>query len=261
MTTPSATVPIQVTVRGEVPDEVRAYAVRKVERVLPLAHAVVLHAHMVLALERDPALERPARIEVGLDVNGIPVRVHVAARDPHEASDLVEQRLRRRLVQLQERTRTRHRWIGVAAGHEWRHGDLPRHPLPHYPRPVDDRQIIRRKTFALEPVTPDEAAYEMDLLDHDFYLFTDLETGADAVIRRRPEGGYGLYVRLGGHERERTVVPLVVEGPLPTLTEAQARERLDVGGEPFVCYLDPIDGRGRVLYRRYDGHYGLIAAG
>jgi len=100
----------------------------------------------------------------------------------------------------------------------------------------------------------------LELLDHDFYLFTDLGTGADAVIYRRPDGRYGFRGELGKHEREQTIAPLVVEPPPPTLTEARARERLDVGGEPFVFYLDPGDDLGRVLYRRYDGQYGLIAA-
>jgi hypothetical protein len=118
------------------------------------------------------------------------------------------------------------------------------------------------KTFALQPMTSDEAAYEMDLLDHDFYLFTNLETGADAVIYRRQGGGYGLVGKLGERERERehTVARLAAGGPPPTLRLERARESLDLTGGRFVFYLDPADGRGRVLYRRYDGHYGLITA-
>ena len=260
MTTQAAIAPVQVTVRGEVPDRARVYARRKVEHVLPFANAPVLHAHLVLALEADPAQERPARIEVGLDVNGTPVRAQASAHDLHEAADLLEEQLRRRLEQLEDRTRTRHRWIGVAGEHEWRHGDLPRHPAPYYPRPAEARQVVRRKTFALRPMTPDEAAFEMDLLDHDFYLFTDLETGADAVIYRRQGDGYGLVGKLGEHEREHTVAHLVVDGPAPTLRVEQARESLDLTGERFVFYLDLADGRGRVLSRRYDGNYGLITA-
>jgi ribosomal subunit interface protein len=250
--------PVQVTVRGEVPDQLRVYARRKVEHVLPFAHAPVLFAHLVLALEADPAQERPAHLEVALDVNGTPVRAQVTAHDLREAADLLEEQLRRRLEQLQDRTQTRHRWIGVAGEHEWRHGDLPRRPVPYYPRPVAARQVVRRKTFALQPMTPDEAAYEMDLLDHDFYLFTDLETGADAVIYRRQGGGYGLVGKPGEHEREHTVAHLVVDGPPRTLRMEEARQSLELTGERFVFYLDPADGRGRVLYRRYDGHYGLI---
>ena len=39
---------------------------------------------------------------------------------------------------------------------------------------------------------------------------------------------------------------------------AEAVERLDVDVEPFVFFVEPESGRGNVVYRRYDGHYGLI---
>ena len=43
-----------------------------------------------------------------------------------------------------------------------------------------------------------------------------------------------------------------------TLTLEEAVERLNSGGEPHVFFADATNGRGNVLYRRYDGHYGLI---
>ena len=46
----------------------------------------------------------------------------------------------------------------------------------------------------------------------------------------------------------------------PVLTKVEARQRLDLSGEPFVFYVDADDQQGRVIYRRYDGHYGLISA-
>ena len=45
----------------------------------------------------------------------------------------------------------------------------------------------------------------------------------------------------------------------PTLGLDEAIERIGVGGERFVFFADSASGRGNVLYRRYDGHYGLIA--
>ena len=45
-----------------------------------------------------------------------------------------------------------------------------------------------------------------------------------------------------------------------TLSESEARERLDVGHEPFVFFVSD-RGRGNVMYVRNDGHYGLIEAG
>ncbi|MEV7027010.1 sigma 54 modulation/S30EA ribosomal C-terminal domain-containing protein, partial [Kitasatospora sp. NPDC093558] len=46
--------------------------------------------------------------------------------------------------------------------------------------------------------------------------------------------------------------------PVPCLDLRQAARQLWLTGRPFVFHADPGDGRGRVLYRRYDGHYGLI---
>lgn len=245
MTGNLSTVSIQLTTRGAVPRQAATYAMRRIEHALATVPERVLHASVVIAQENNPAQERPARIEVALDVNGTPVRAHVAASTPQEAADLVVDRLQRRLVQLRERTRTRHRWISqgpTPAEPRRRHGDLPAGP----PVPTGDRQVVRRKTFVLEPLTPDEAAYEMDLLDHDFYLFTDASSGVDAVVYHRPDGGFGI---LGGSST-----------PVPCLSAAQAKERLRTGGERFVFYRDAEHSRGRVLYLRRDGRYGVLAA-
>lgn len=121
-------VPIQLTIRGAVPRGATSYALRRIEHVLAKEPGRVLDATVVMTLETNPAFERPARIEVGFDLDGTPVRVHVAAEGSAEAADLVADRLRRRLVQVRERARTRHRWVGRshrAAEHSYRHGDLP----------------------------------------------------------------------------------------------------------------------------------------
>lgn len=117
---------------------------------------------------------------------------------------------------------------------------------------------MRRKTFALAPMTPDEAAYEMDLLGHDFYLFTDSRSGKEAVVYRDGEGRFAIRGEAVPDGESATLVELA--GSAPTLAEAEAVTRLDLGGEPFVFFLDSQTGHGRVLYLRYDGHYGLITA-
>lgn len=252
-------VPVRVTARGRLGRPVQEYAERKIGHVCDYAHEPVLDAHVVLTLTADPARERPAIAEATLDVSGTFVRAQVAAPKMHEAIDLLADRLRRRLVQHQDRARTRHRWIGVAAEHEWRHGDLPTERPEHFPRATEDRQVVRRKSFALSPLTPDEAAFDMELVGHDFLLFTDLLTGADAVISRTDDE-YRVVGDVATSERVHTAAPIRFVGPAPRLTESEALQRLDVAGEPFVFYLDPDTGRGRVLYLRYDGHCGLITA-
>jgi ribosomal subunit interface protein len=253
---PPATV--DVVARGPVLDRDLVYARSKVEHVIHFANHPVLAAKSVLTMAEDPALQRPARAEATLDVNGTQVRAHAVASDMVGAIDLLEDRLRENLVQFQDRERTRHRWIGIATEHQWRHGDLPTQRGPAFPRPAQERQIVRRKTFALAPMTPDEAAYEMGLLGHDFYLFTDSRTGKDAVVYVDGDGRYAIRGEAVVDPESASAVELV--GQAPTLTEAEAVSRLDLSGEPFVFFLDAESRRGRVLYIRYDGHYGLITA-
>ena len=53
--------------------------------------------------------------------------------------------------------------------------------------------IIRNKRFAVKPMTPEEAILQMNLLEHEFYVFKNTDNGEDfAVVYKRKNGGYGL---------------------------------------------------------------------
>jgi ribosomal subunit interface protein len=265
---------VQVTVRGgEVPVDSRDYAADKIGHLADYSTRPVLYAHVVLEVVGDPARTRPALAEATLDVNGAPLRAHVAAADTHEAVDLLEGRLRRQLMQLEGRVQNRHHRTGVAGDHEWRHGDLPQGRPEYRDRPVEERTVVRHKMLALEATTPDEAVADMEQVGHDFFLFTDRSSGQDAVVYRLPAGGYGGQTAGGASLHLETSNPGTSPAGTPRarlpegaraaapMTEEQAVEHLDLAGAPFVFHLDPGTGRGRVLYRRYDGHYGLITAG
>jgi ribosomal subunit interface protein len=249
---------VDVQVRGPVPQEDVDYVTQKVERVMNFANQSILAARAVLTLAQDPAMARAARAEASLDVNGTQVRAQAIASDMAGAVDLLEEKLRENVVQLQDRERTRHRWIGVATEQGWRHGTLPTAREGSFPRPPEEREIVRRKTFAMAPMTPDEAAYEMGVLGHDFYLFTDSGSGKEAVVFRDGDGRFAIRGEAVPGDESASLVEVV--GSAPTLSESEAITRLELSGEPFVFYLDPEDGRGRLLYMRYDGHYGLITA-
>lgn len=253
MSTMQESVPVEVTLRGNVGSYAGEYARDKISAALAVAHEPVLLARVVLDWRHDPALERPATAEVSVDLNGTPLRAKAAAPTMQEAVDELEHRLRRQLVQLQKRERDRHRWTATASEHEWRHGDLPRRPVPYFPRSAETREVVRQKSFASTAMTVDEAAYEMDLLDHDFFLYRDAGSGRPALVHRTAEG---YAVR--GADPAGAVTSVVDEQAPPSLTDHEARARLEADGEPFVFYLDRETGEGRVLYHRYDGHYGLI---
>ena len=52
--------------------------------------------------------------------------------------------------------------------------------------------IVRTKRFTIKPMTPDEAAMQMELLNHDFFVFLNGETNQMNVLYRRKDGNYGL---------------------------------------------------------------------
>lgn len=253
---------VNVTTQGEIPESTKQYATEKVQQFARYTKRPILFAQVKLTLESKPSLERPALAECTLDVNGQPVRAHVAGHDMLEAIDLLDDRLRRRIERHKQRLdRDHHRPATTAQPGEWRHGDLPTQRPEYLDRPLDEREVVRHKTFALEPMSIDEAAFDLDMLGHDFYLFTDLATGADSVIHHVEDDGHLELMQA----RDEVEIPVDVAAPVrpstqapAQLTLAEAQERLDVGAERFVFFVNPETKRGNVVYRRYDGHYGLI---
>ena len=62
------------------------------------------------------------------------------------------------------------------------------------PIPEEEPELIRRKTFSIKPMTPEEAILQMNLLEHTFFVFTDAESEKTAVVYRRRDGGYGMIL-------------------------------------------------------------------
>ncbi|PZH10800.1 hypothetical protein C1I97_13540 [Streptomyces sp. NTH33] len=252
---------IRVETHGQMPPGAGEYAREKVGALTGRTREPVLFARVKLTHMANPAVERPAIAQADLDVNGRQVRAHVAARTMTEAVDLLQNRLAVRLERLEQHWEARRGKMPVPGPHQWRHGAEPTHRPDYFPRPAEERQVVRHKSYSLARETPDEAAFELETMDYDFHLFTDIGTGEDSVLYRSGPTGYRLaQVHPRPHLVGPVAVPLTVSDlPAPRLTLAEARQRLDIGGLPFVFFADAATGRGNVLYHRYDGHYGLIA--
>ena len=169
-------------------------------------------------------------------------------------------RLRVRLDRLARNWAARRGTLPVSEPGEWRHRSIPAHRPAYFPRPAAARAVIRRPRYAPQPLTPPEAVAELDVLDYDFHLFHDTDTGQDSLLHRLPDRAYRI-LRLHPAPRPASMSAYDVavdDTPAPTLTLEQAIERLNVSGTRFVFFADPVSGRSNVVYRRYDGHYGLI---
>lgn len=240
---------ISFVVQGDVDSQAIDYATKRLEAVLDQIGGPVLFARVKLTQAADPARERPARARALIDINGELVRGQVRAAAMTEAVDLLAGRLRDQLQHRAERRRTRRRRGRLAHP-----GGTP----GEHVRAPDEREIVRRKTFAILPATVDEALADLVELDYDFFLFLDAETGSDALIERTDDGF--RLTRAASPAAAADVGPdvVVTDHTVPVATVREIAMRLDDGGEPFVFFLDATTRRGSVLYRRDDGNYGLL---
>ena len=75
-----------------------------------------------------------------------------------------------------------------------REGAFEREIKPMYMEPEEDEfAVIRTKKFPIKPMTVEEAILQMNLLEHEFFVFKNHEDeDAFSVVYRRKDGGYGL---------------------------------------------------------------------
>ncbi|MET9492956.1 sigma 54 modulation/S30EA ribosomal C-terminal domain-containing protein [Nocardia sp. NPDC006630] len=236
------------------------YAREKVGHALDYASEPVLSARVRLTGHRDPAAVNPFVAQVNVNMSGRAVRVQAAGVSTREAIDLVAARVKARLERLARHWEAVRGGRGEVTAHEWRHGGAARQRLPFFPRGAEDRQVVRRKAYALATETCDEAAFDLELMDYEFQLFTESGSGIDSVLYRRDGGGYRLaQIDPRPDEVARGATAFTISPtPAPTLELDGVIARLELTGWPFVFFRDRALDRGSVLYHRYDGHYGMI---
>ena len=55
-----------------------------------------------------------------------------------------------------------------------------------------DIVIKRSKKFDMKPMSPEEAVLQMELIEHEFYMFRNIDTNEIAIVYKRKNGGYGM---------------------------------------------------------------------
>ena len=252
--------PIEVIKRGEVDDDAVEYTLKRVDTVMALIGSPILFVRVRLSSGGESKRPRPSLAQATIDVNGDLIRAHVAADTLTEATDLLVDRLRDQVQHRAERRRAKRAMGRLAQPGEWRHGDLHDERQLFTDIPVDEREVVRHKSFAIDPATPDEAAADMEQLDYDFWLFHDLASDGDAMIEHLSDGGYRLQrARPASAEGGPIAIELTVaDQPPPVTTLDEAIGQLEAGGQQRLFFVDAATDRGHVVYRRYDGHYGQL---
>jgi putative sigma-54 modulation protein len=187
---------MDVTIRGrnvEVSDALKAQVTEKVQKLSRFLDGMD-HADIHFAEERNPRIAEKDVCEVVISGHGHLVRAKASAGDPFAAVDRVVDKLEHQIEKLKGKL--------IGRSHPRRHGSVN---SANHAEPDDAGQdeeelvsragparIVKTKQFPIKPMTPEEAALQMDLLGHDFYFFTNADTEQAAVVYRRNDGNVGL---------------------------------------------------------------------
>lgn len=121
------------------------------------------------------------KAEVLLKANGVLIQAEGVTGEIYSSIDEVVEKLEKQVKKYKEKMVSHRKGEGKATA-------APATAAAE----ADQGKIIKKKRFDMKPMTPDEAAMQMELLDKDFFVFSNHSTGEINVIYRRDDGNFGL---------------------------------------------------------------------
>ncbi len=177
------------TVKGRnitVTEALRSYAE---EKLVKLGRNLNSASRLELELfcERNPRIEDNQVAEATIFTKGPVLRARSASGDMYASIDLVADKLDRQVKKYRSKL----------VSHDARvRGSLPPDPGGGFgdEEEEDDGgpRIVKTKQFSIKPMSAEEAALQMELIGHDFFVFRNAESNDTNVIYRRRDGNYGL---------------------------------------------------------------------
>lgn len=165
----------------QITDNLRDYAEKKISK-LDRFFKDESEAFATFSIERGQH-----KVEVTLKNNGMFYRVSEKTHDMYASIDsacaAIERQIRKNKTRL---------------GKKLRDGALEREVKPsvNYVAAEDEEEafeIVRTKRFSIKPMTAEEAILQMNLLEHEFFVFKNQDADDSfAVVYKRKQGGYGL---------------------------------------------------------------------
>jgi ribosome hibernation promoting factor len=175
---------VQVVIKGrniEVTAALRDHARSKVAKIekLDLGFREI---EVKLVVEKNRSIQKDQIAELTLFGNGTILRATERDRDMYVAIDKAVAKLQRQIKKYHGKQ------IDRTQGQE--------SALRGRPTPTSEAKgtpaIVKAKSIALKPMTPEEATLQMEMLGHDFFVFLNTETDSTDVVYRRNDGNYGL---------------------------------------------------------------------
>jgi putative sigma-54 modulation protein len=167
----------------EVPERVRRYAekrLQRLERFLDDRSDAIVE----LSKEQHRSADDSHIVEVTLVIDGQTLRGKAAGLSHQAGIDTVVDKIERRAVDHREKPRLRARPVEEKA--------ILRRLADGTAETGGDRQVVKVKRFAIEPMFEEDAIARMEELGHSFFVFVNGENERVNVLYRRKDGDYGL---------------------------------------------------------------------
>lgn len=173
-------------VRGEnieVTKAIRDYAEKKVSK-LERFFDDVPEATAYVNLKVYP--DKTAKAEVTIPLSFLVLRAEETTPDLYASIDLVVDKLERQVRKYKTKIHRKSRERGFdGLATKFVAEDVK-------PESETELEIVRSKRVNLKPMDSEEAVLQMNMLGHDFFIFTDAETDEINIVYRRKDGRYGL---------------------------------------------------------------------
>lgn len=184
---------LTITVKNiELTPDVEKYAHTRLSR-LDRRLRQSVQARLMLRKENTRRSDEQYVAEVTSELKGAILRGEARAGSVAAAIDQVTDVLERQISRY--KTRRKRRGTGLSEFEDHISEMLSEvEAQDDLPEVLSDGKIVREKSHPVSRMTVEEAASQMDLLGHDFYLFLNVTTGASNVVYRRHDGDYGLIV-------------------------------------------------------------------
>jgi putative sigma-54 modulation protein len=162
----------------------------------------VTRVELELMVEKNPSIPEPCIAEATVFTRGPVIRARESSTDMYAAIDLVTDKLVRRVKKYHDKIhgKTKHGHEKIVAPVEATYDLAPVAAATVLADEIagesehasDNGRIVKTKQFALKPMSVQEATLQLELVGHDFFVFTNAESNRTNVVYRRNDGHYGL---------------------------------------------------------------------
>ncbi|WP_153732360.1 ribosome hibernation-promoting factor, HPF/YfiA family [Sporosarcina obsidiansis] len=181
---------LDFNIRGEnidVTPAIREYVEKKIDKLERyFTESTNATAHVNLKVYND----KQTKVEVTIPMKNLTLRAEERHNDMYAAVDLIVDKLERQIRKYKTRVNRKAREReGIAAFFQAVEGN---NNAEEQIEDENDFDVVRTKQFDLKPMDQEEAILQMNMLGHNFFIFTDAESDGTHIVYKRKDGRYGL---------------------------------------------------------------------